>query len=251
MYDWPELAWAHDLLWTAVAERLSAAGIAAPTTIDRSRSADEVWRDRGLVLSQTCGFPFATRLRGVVRLVAVPTYKAVGCQGAAYSSMIVARQDEAAEELGLFAGRRFAYNAADSLSGFLALKSAMREAGLDPSKVEWIETGSHRASIRAVAAEEADVAAVDAVCWALALKHETASASMLKVIAVTPLRPGLPLITAVERTDREVSAIRAAIRAAILDSATEAARAALHITGVGTFDEWDYWPIAALARRLA
>lgn len=251
MFDWPEVAWAHDLLWTAVAERLSDVGISAPPKIDRSRAVDDVWRDRGLVLSQTCGFPFATRLRGMVRLVAVPTYDAAGCQGAAYSSMVVVRQDEAAEEIGLFAGRRFAYNAADSLSGFLALKSAMREAGLDPSKVEWIETGSHRASIRAVAAEEADVAAVDAVCWALALKHEAEPASMLKVIAVTPLRPGLPLITAVERTDREVSAMRAAIRAAILDSATEAVRAALHITGVGTFDEWDYWPIAALARRLA
>jgi ABC-type phosphate/phosphonate transport system substrate-binding protein len=250
MYDWDEVAWAHDLLWAAVADRLNATGITAPSAIDRTRPADSVWRDPGLVLSQTCGFPFSTRLRGMVRLVAVPTYDAAGCQGAAYSSMIVTRRGESSEEIGLFAGRRFAYNSADSLSGFLALKSTMREAGLDPSKVEWIETGSHRASIRAVAAEGADVAAIDAVCWALALRHE-AAASALKVMAVTPLRPGLPLITAVERTDREVATIRAALKEAFLDPATRAACAAIHITGIGTYDEWDYWPIAALARRLA
>ncbi len=251
MYDWDEVAWAHDLLWAAVAERLNAEGISAPGAVDRRRSADSVWRDPGLVLSQTCGFPFSTRLRGMVRLVAVPIYDATGCQGAAYSSMIVTRRGELSEEIGLFAGRRFAYNSADSLSGFLALKSTMKEAGLDPSKVEWIETGSHRASIRAVATEGADVAAVDAVCWALALRHEPELTAALKVVAVTPLRPGLPLITAVERTDREVSTIRTALKETLRDPATKAARAAIHITGIGTYDEWDYWPIAALARRLA
>jgi ABC-type phosphate/phosphonate transport system substrate-binding protein len=249
MYDWPEVAWANDALWRAVAERLNAAGIAAPETIDRTRSADSVWRDPGLVLSQTCGFPFSTRLRGIVRLVAVPAYHVAGCEGPRFSSMIVTRSTEIAEELRLFAGRRFAYNTADSLSGNLALRVAIKETGIDPAKVEWIETGSHRASVRAVAEGAADIAAIDAVCWGLALRHEAESASALKVIAATPLRPGLPLITAVERSDDEVAAIRAVLKDALADPATKGARAALQIVGMGSFDEWDYIPIAALARQ--
>ncbi len=249
MYDWPEVAWAHDLLWSAVARRLSAAGIFAPTTIERSRSRDAVWRDPGLVLSQTCGFPFSTRLRGMVRLVGVPNYRVPGCQGADYSSMIVTRRDEPAEEVRRFAGRRFAYNSANSLSGFIVLRAAMKEAGLDPAREDWIETGSHRASVRAVAAEEADVAAIDAVCWALALRYERESAAKLKVIATTPFRPGLPLITAVERSEDDVAKIQAVLRDALADPATKRAREALLIVGLSVIDEWDYVPIAALGRQ--
>jgi ABC-type phosphate/phosphonate transport system substrate-binding protein len=251
MYDWPEVEWAHDTFWRAVARRLNAAGIAAPDELERSRSYDVVWRDPGLVLSQTCGLPFSTRLRGMVKLVAVPIYRVAGCAGAHYSSMIVTRRNEPAEEIRLFAGRRFAYNGADSLSGFVVLKSAMKEAGLDPKAADWIETGSHRASVRAVAAGAADIAAIDAVCWGLALRHEAKSAAALKVIAETPLRPGLPLITAVERSDDEIATIRAVLKDALADPATGKAREALQMTGIGTFDEWDYSPIAALAQRLA
>jgi len=250
MYDWPEVAWAHDELWAAIAGRLNTAGITAPSKIDRTREADHVWRDRGLVVSQTCGFPFSTRLRGMVRFVAVPSYSVTGCEGAHYSSMIVTRKTEPVEAVGRFAGRRFAYNAADSLSGHVALRVAMKEAGIDPTKVEWIQTGSHRASIQAVANEGADIAAIDAVCWAFALRHEPESASRLKVIGVTPLRPGLPFITAAYRPESDVATIRAALRSALADPSTKRARDALHIAGLGSLDEWDYAPIAALARHL-
>jgi ABC-type phosphate/phosphonate transport system substrate-binding protein len=250
MYDWPEVEWAHDALWSAVSERLNAASITVPSELERTRAPDSVWRDPGLVLSQTCGLPFSTRLRGMVRLVAVPIYSVAGCEGPSYSSMIVARRDEPAEEIRRFSGRRFAYNGADSLSGFVALRAAMKDAGLEPTNAEWIETGSHRASIRAVAEDAADIAAIDAVCWGLALRHERQSTSVLKVVAETPLRPGLPLITAVERSDDDVATIRAVFNDALADPATERARAALQITGIGTFDEWDYSPIAALARRV-
>ena len=81
-------------MWTAIAERLNATGIAAPSAIDRAREADSVWRDPGLVVSQTCGLPFSTRLRGMVRLVAVPAYAVAGCEGPRFSSMIIARSGD-------------------------------------------------------------------------------------------------------------------------------------------------------------
>src|SRR3954454_8351186 len=110
MYDWPEIAWANDALWLAIANRLDASGIAAPRTLDRSHAHDAAWREPSLVLSQTCGFPFATRLRGIVRMVGTPVYDVPGCDGPYYSSMIVVRSDEPSERLADVTGRRFAYN---------------------------------------------------------------------------------------------------------------------------------------------
>ena len=59
--------------------RRSPSGCAQPGSLRRRRSTgraphEAVWRDPGLVLSQTCGFPFSTRLRGMVRLVGTPIY---------------------------------------------------------------------------------------------------------------------------------------------------------------------------------
>jgi ABC-type phosphate/phosphonate transport system substrate-binding protein len=248
MYDWPEVAWANDALWEAIARRLGASGIAAPPALDRTRSCDTVWRAPGLVLSQTCGYPFSTRLRGIVQLVGTPVYEVQGCEGPHYSSMIVVRNEERSTRLADFGGRRFAYSGSDSLSGYLALRAGAREENIDVRAVEWIESGSHRASVRAVASAEADVAAIDAVCWALALRYEPEAASRLKVIGQTPLRPGLPLITAIERRDAEVQTIRAALKDAIADAAMLSARQALCLAGLGMLDEFDYGPIAALGR---
>jgi len=251
MYDWPEIAWANDALWAAIATRLDIAGIAAPPALDRERHSDVVWRDPGLLISQTCGLPFSTRLRGMVRLIATPVYNVPGCEGPLYSSMIVTRSAESAEEIGRFSGRRFAFNTADSLSGNLALRAAMKDAGIDPASANWVETGSHRASVRAVAEERADVAAIDAVCWAFALRHEPEAASRLKVIATTPLRSGLPLITAGERRDDQVTTIRSVLKDVLADPDVKSARQALQITGMRVMDEFDYMPIATLGRQLS
>jgi ABC-type phosphate/phosphonate transport system substrate-binding protein len=251
MYDWPEIAWANDVLWSDIAARLNAGGIPAPNKLERWRPSDTVWRDPGLVLSHTCGYPFSTRLRGIVRLVGTPIYDVPGCDGPYYSSMIVVRADEPGERLADVRGKRFAYNATDSLSGYLALGAAAKEAGVDAGLRQWIETGSHRASICAVAEDKADVAAIDPVCWALALRHEREASSRLKVIAQTPLRPGLPFVTAIERSDAEVQAIRSAIVDSIADRETLLARHALSLAGLGSFNEFDYGPIAALGRQFA
>jgi ABC-type phosphate/phosphonate transport system substrate-binding protein len=251
MYDWPEVHWANDALWGAIVARLGASGIAAPAALDRSRAYDASWRDPGLVLSQTCGYPFSTRLRGLVRLIGTPIYNVFGCRGPNYSSMIVVRTDEPGERLADVGGRRFAYNTSDSLSGYLALGAAARDAGLDTNAREWIATGSHRGSVRAIAEERADVAAIDAVCWAFALRYEPEAVSRLKVIGQTELRPAPPLITAVERPDSQLQAIRRAFESAVADPATRSACQALHLTGLGLFDEWDYNPIAALGRVVA
>ena len=60
-----------------------------------------------------------------------------------------------------------------------------------------IETGGHRASIRAVATDMADVAAIDCRSWAMARQFEPA-ARALAVVGWTARRKGLPFIAAKE-----------------------------------------------------
>ncbi len=246
MYDWPEVQWAHDALWAAVASRLRAAGIEAPEELDRERDRYEVWTDPRLVLSQTCAWPYITRLRDKVRLVGTPEYDAEGCADSLYSSFLVARSDDAGDSLAAFRGHRFAVNSRDSLSGFIALRSAMQAEALAENEVSWIETGAHRESIRAVADGRADLAAIDAVCWALAGRHEAAAVAKLRIINRTPLRPGLPLVTARAAEDAVVAAIRAAFADALASDETLAARQALFLSGIDATDESDYAPLAQL-----
>ena len=248
MYDWPEVAWATDALWRAIAERLNHAGIAAPAALDRLRQAEAIWRDPGLVLSQVCGFPVAASLRGAVQLIATPIYGVEGCRGPCYSSFIVARRDDRGRALADFAGLRFAFNVPDSLSGSVALVAAMREEGLAPGSVEWIETGGHRASILAVAEGRADLAAIDAVAWALAERFEPEPAAKLQMLMQTPLRPAPPTITGAGRSTEELEAIRAAFTDALASEETGEARGALRIEGAAVLTASDYEPLAALVR---
>jgi ABC-type phosphate/phosphonate transport system substrate-binding protein len=251
MYDWPEVRWATDLLWNAIAQRLAAEGIHAPATLDRSRPPENVWSDPRLVLSQTCGFPLSTRFLRSVQLVATPVYDVRGCVGPLYSSMIIARDRDGIGSLADIEGRRVAYNACDSLSGYVVLGPALRDAGVGNERVKWLETGSHRASVLAVAEGKADAAAIDAVCWALAERHEPGPASKLKVIAETPLRPGLPFITALTRSAEEVDRIRTALAETIADPETRRARDALYLIGIESIGASEYEPLAELGRALS
>jgi ABC-type phosphate/phosphonate transport system substrate-binding protein len=246
MYDWPEVQWAHDALWAAIARRLAALGVKAPATLERERPAEEVWLDPGLVLSQTCGWPYSTRLRDKVRIVATPVYEVEGCDGPLYSSTIVTRHDERAKSLSDFQGRRFAVNTSDSLSGYVALAAALREAGVDPSGIEWVDTGSHRASVRAVADGQADGAAIDAVCWALAEQYEGEAVRGLSVLCRTPLKPGLPLITAGSRSDDELVLLQGVLQEALASEETREARNALSLSGTAFVADSDYLAISAL-----
>ena len=246
MYDWPEVRWAHDALWSAIAVRLEAAGIPAPKTLDYSRPSEEVWRDPGLVLSQTCGYPYATRLSAHLRLVATPVYDVEGCDGPLYSSAIVVRKGEGGRTLADFAGRRFAYNSDDSLSGYVAPRAEMRSARLDADAFTWIETGGHRESVRAVASGAADIASIDAVCWALAHDHEAQSVSALKVLVWTTKRPALPFVTAAGSMDARTQSVRSALETTLANPETTRARSSLHLRGIADPDVKRYADIARL-----
>ena len=192
MYDWPEVRAETDALWAVLRDALRERGLDAPEALDRDTPLQALWRDPALCLAQTCGLPFRLGLHEHVALVGTPDHGVEGCAPGFYCSVLVARKDDTRPSFAAFAGAVAAFNAPDSQSGWAALAAAAEGASFFARRVE---TGSHRASIRAVASGEAAIAAIDAVTWRLALRHEPA-ARALRVLGRTAPVPGLPLVTA-------------------------------------------------------
>ena len=145
------------------------------------------------------------------------------------------------QHLGELGEMRCAYNMTHSQSGFAAPVRLLASSG-HASLPEPLETGAHRASIIAVATGEADWAAIDAVAWELARRHEPAAEDLV-VFATTPETPALPLITSAAYAGR-AEAIADAVDAAIRELDQDV-RDALFITGLMRFKPQDYAPLAA------
>lgn len=238
MYDRPEVRTATDRLWAALRDALRAEAIPAPDTLDRDMDPMAAWTSPALVLGQTCGLPYAHHLAGRVTLLGAPDFGLEGCPPGHYCSVLVVRSDEARETLAAFAGVRPAVNDTGSQSGYAALMAAAARHARDgrffgPA----LMTGGHGASAEAVAAGNADIAALDAVSWMLMLRHDGV-ARRLRELGRTAPTPGLPYITAAD-TERMADAVAEGIAALDGD-----AREALGLQGFVRFAPGDYLPLA-------
>lgn len=231
MYDWPERRGAIDALWSRLAISLRVHGFEAPDRLTRSDDPHDLWSSPDLLLGETCSYPLETTLRGRVRYVATPVHDAPGCGQGTYRSVLIARapgEDMAPPVtpdavLPTQLPQRFAANAPDSMSGYVALARDLETLGL-PMPAPSLWTGSHRASVQAVADGEADCATIDCVTWRIARRHEP-SARNVHVVGWTAGRPGLPLITNSTMTDEDLTRLRKAVAAVmpviVLDRPTE------------------------------
>ena len=191
MYARPELAGATARYWALIRRGLAARGIDSPETLAQEAEEFSVWRDPGLVLSQTCGMPYRLLLRDTVTLVGTPDFGVQGCPPGHYRSVFVVRADDPRGKVDDFRAARFAYNMPISQSGWAAPWAHLAARGW------WFEdqvqSHAHRASARMVAEGEADIAALDAVTWRLIARHDE-FATGLRVIEETAPTPGLPYI---------------------------------------------------------
>jgi ABC-type phosphate/phosphonate transport system substrate-binding protein len=194
MYDRPQTAAANDRLWAGIRDRLRAEGLPAPEAL--IHDAPDLWphwTSADLVLSQTCGFPYRSRLHGQVLLVGTPDYGVDGCGPGLYRSVFVARADDPRDRIDQFDGAGLAYNEALSQSGWAAPQTHAARIGI--RLLPALESGAHEHSARAVAEGRADIAALDAVTWRLLQRFAPFSRD-LHVVGLTDPTPGLPLITA-------------------------------------------------------
>jgi len=192
MYDRPETAAANDRLWSLTRTGLADRGIDAPQELSRGMDIWEMWQSPELVLSQTCGLPYRTRLHGQVGLVATPVHD-LPCEPGHYFSVIVARRDDARIVPADFNGARLAVNGGDSQSGWAAAVDWMEEHNIRYGS--FTLSGGHAASARSVVDGDADFAAIDALTWAM-IKRWDALAVDLMELGTTRASPALPFISA-------------------------------------------------------
>jgi len=247
MYDFPWTASALDDVWTAMSGRLRAEGLDAPEALTRGPPLNEMWRDPGLILGQTCGYPFWRDLRGRVLLIATPIYRFDGCDGPRHRGFLVARREDERRELGDFQGARAAINARDSNTGTNLFRAAVAPlAGGRPFFSEVVVTGAHARSLAAVANDFADVAAIDAVSFGLLGIGRPDLVERVRVFARTPSSPGLPFIASATLASATVASIRRCLFATLADPGLTAAFATLGLAGAEILDADAYAEVAEL-----
>ena len=235
MYDWPEISPAIDRLWAAIGSSLDELEITRPDRRDTPHETIAGWRDPALLLSQTCGLPLRRHLLDDVVVIGAFDHRLPDTAAGDYHSVLIVAAPNPATSIADLDEATAAVNGADSQSGHAALRHALID---HPSAVaRSITTGSHRASIDAVATGAAEIAAIDAVSWELGLAHEPAAARC-RVLARTSPTPGLPLITAADN-----SALLPHLRLAVahgVDLLGDTDRAALHLHGLVARNADDY-----------
>ncbi len=225
MYDRASTRAANDRLWQSIREALGY----GPEALTRSEDLWALWHAPELLFAQTCSLPYRMGLHRAVEIVATPVHD-LDCAPGRYFSVIVAR------EAGVTGGR-IAVNSYDSHSGWAEVPS-------DIATRKRVVTGSHAASVRAVAEGRADLAAIDAVTWGM-LERDGETAGV-QVVRVTPPTPALPFITA---RGNDVAALREALASAV-DGVSGADMTALKLYGIVEIPEAEYraLPIPAEVR---
>jgi len=193
MYAHPALEAANARLWQDIRSALGVRGIGAPVDLTQSGDPFDVWQNPELMLSQTCGMPYRTRLHGTVQLVGTPDYALSGCPPGYYRSAVVVRRDDPRRALDAYSTGTMAYNMRDSQSGFAALYAHVMQSG-GPWFTDTVASGGHQRSAQMVADGQADIAAIDAQTWRL-IRRYAPYADRLRVLEYTAPTPGLPLIT--------------------------------------------------------
>ncbi|MET0988455.1 MAG: PhnD/SsuA/transferrin family substrate-binding protein, partial [Steroidobacteraceae bacterium] len=198
MYDFPDLMEAHDALWTALAEALIEGGLAhVPLGLTRDLDYRDVWCHPSLLFGQACEYPIAKSFGEYVTLVATPRYSAPGCEESLYRSVIVVRVENSAESLAELRGRRCVASEPDSNSGMNLLRAAVAPLSGGARFFASVRfSGSHRRSVEIVAANEADVTAVDCVTFAHLRKSHPELIEKVRVLCWSPPSPSLPFVTA-------------------------------------------------------
>ena len=172
---------------------------------DGARASDDagVW-DHDLVWA--CGLVTARALAHrefTGDVVAAPVF--AGETRPVYRSVVVARPDGLVRRLADLARRRVAVNETASWSGCRGPLAELARAGLPRAFGRMLLTGTHRASVEAVAAGRADAAAIDCTVWDHLRGVDAATTDRLVLVDRTGDWPAPPFSLA-ERLDPDARA---------------------------------------------
>lgn len=225
MYDWPAQSAHWDALWGEIRDCLRDLGLVAPDGLTRGGRLWDHWESPDLILGQTCGMPFRTRLYGNVTLIGALDHALPEAPAGFYYSNLVVHRDSTATSLENLVDGTLAYNGLDSESGWAAAQNTAADHGFQFSRK--LHTGSHRNSALAVANGRADIAAIDAETWRLITQFMPETTANLRVLSHSEPTPGLPLITSLGTDAERISQAIDTALTRIDPAVTEA----LHIRG--------------------
>jgi ABC-type phosphate/phosphonate transport system substrate-binding protein len=190
-------AQAHaDALWNGLRDAIRSGGVDAPERVANFAPRLDGWLHPDLILGQTCGLPYITKLCNSVELVGTPDHGVEGCPPGFYHSTLVVSSADPRTQLSEFCGCTLAINGKDSQSGYGAIMLASApyaRGGRFFGRA--LHSGSHEASMRLVAGGLADIAAIDSVTWRMSRQFDPET-SGLKALGTTKPTPGLPFIAA-------------------------------------------------------
>lgn len=232
-------AGAVQTFWDALRSELSAQPL--PATLEWPADYVAHWLSPALLLSQSCGYPLTHVLDGKVQLLGSFVYDVPGSHGIHSCSQIIRRRSDTRSTLPAFRGSTVAFNAPDSQSGYNALRALiapLAEQGRFFGQA--LETGAHLHSIDAVLDGRADLAAIDAVTWALAQEARPELTRGLTVLGQTAPYPGLPLITSLYTQAATVARLQTALHTVATDARYAVVRAPLRIAGFVRSSRDDY-----------
>ncbi len=250
MYDFPWIAGANDALWASISARLAEAGVQSPNALTRGPDPAAQWRDPTLIFGQACGYPYVTGLKDAVALIAAPEYAFPGCEGASHRSFIIRRASDLRRALGEFRGSTAALNAWDSNTGMNLFRAAIAPIARGaPFFRAVVVTGSHEASVTAVAGGKADLASIDCVSFALIERGRPELVECVAIVAESPLSPGLPFIASTRLGAPTIAVVREALLTALADPALAEARATLGLKGARPTSPAEYERVLAFERE--
>jgi ABC-type phosphate/phosphonate transport system substrate-binding protein len=192
MYARPSNRAAHETLWALIRDALRTRGVTAPDALDHDIDHMDSWAHADLVLGQICNLPLRAVFMDKVTVIGASDYGLDGCPPGYYRSNFVVRNDCPAQDPTAMFDANFVCNEPLSQSGYGSAQLWARTHG-NQFKLS-ARTGSHRASIAAVANGTGDIAAIDAQTWRIECAENPQTAA-LKVIGHTAPTPGMTFIT--------------------------------------------------------
>ena len=210
---------------------------------------EAVLRDRDLLIGHTCGYPLMTLLQDALTPLCVPCFDVPGANGKYYTSQFIVPADSAIESLQQCRGKVVAVNGRDSNSGMNVLRHALAKLGARPHYfVETRITGGHHASIEAVAANQAQLAAIDCVTYQLIADHNPDLIAAVRIIGQSEQTCGLPLVMPTAGYSRQLKNTWVAALNQGLIRVPSAARETLHLDRFESVEPNDYQSILELEK---
>jgi phosphonate transport system substrate-binding protein len=190
-----------------------------------------------------CGLPYVRMRDGGAAIEPLAAPVPEGEAGAVYrADLLVEPGSKVTGPEGL-RGARVGFNGEDSLSGWVMPRHALRGLGIDPESYNWVRTGSHRNSLRALQRGEIEAAPIDSTLLTLELRADPDLGSLARIARLGAMPS--PPVALVGGDAGLARALREALTG-LGDSA--GGRAALALGALERFDamtDADYAPVRA------